>query len=214
MTKRTTPERLTPADLRARLRSGAVLVDLRDPRVYGAGHIAGSLNVASDSPQLGERIGWFAPPGHPLLLLAETEAEVARTLQALARVGLDDVAGFAIGSAAVRESGLPVATLPNVTPPELADRLRTDPALLVLDVREPVEWDEFHIAGATHIPMREVAARLAELPRNRPIALVCRGGARSSLVGSMLLSRGFTDLVNVWGGMGAWHQAGLPVTAG
>jgi rhodanese-related sulfurtransferase len=60
--------------------------------------------------------------------------------------------------------------------------------------------------------MREVAARLAELPRNRPIALVCRGGARSSLVGSMLLSRGFTDLVNVWGGMGAWQQAGLPVT--
>jgi hydroxyacylglutathione hydrolase len=168
--------------------------------------------VASDSPQLGERIGWFAPPGHPLVFLAETEAELGRTLQALARVGLDDVAGYAIGSTAVRESGLPVATLPNVTPPELAQRLRNDPALLVLDVREPVEWAESHIGGATHIPMREVAARLAELPRNRPIALVCRGGARSSLVGSMLLSRGFTDLVNVWGGMGAWQQAGLPVT--
>jgi glyoxylase-like metal-dependent hydrolase (beta-lactamase superfamily II)/rhodanese-related sulfurtransferase len=212
MTKPTTPERLTPADLRTRLLSGALLVDLRDPRAYGAGHVAGSLNVASDSPQLGERIGWFAPPGRPLVLLAETEAELGRTLQALARVGLDDVAGYAIGSAAVRESGLPVATLPNVTPPELADRLRTDPGLLVLDVREPVEWDEAHIAGAVHIPMREVAGRLAELPRNRPIALVCRGGARSSLVGSMLLGRGFTDLVNVWGGMGAWHQAGLPVT--
>jgi glyoxylase-like metal-dependent hydrolase (beta-lactamase superfamily II)/rhodanese-related sulfurtransferase len=212
MTKRATPERLAPADLRARLQAGAVLVDLRDPRVYGAGHVAGSLNVASDSPQLGERIGWFAPPGRPLVLLAETEAELGRTLQALARVGLDDVAGYAIGSAAVRESGLPVAALPNVTPPELAQRLRTDPALLVLDVREPVEWAESHIPGATHIPMREVATRLAELPRNRPIALLCRGGARSSLVGSMLLGRGFTDLVNVWGGMAGWHQAGLPVT--
>ena len=120
--------------------------------------------------------------------------------------------GYAIGSAVVRETGLPVATLPNLTAPELAERLRREPGLLVLDVREPVEWEESHIAGATHIPMREVAGRLAELPRNRPIALLCRGGARSSLVASMLLGRGFTDLVNVWGGMGAWLQAGLPAT--
>jgi hydroxyacylglutathione hydrolase len=214
MHTRATPERLTPAALRTRLQAGAVLVDLRDPRVYGAGHLAGSLNVAADSPQFGERVGWFAPPGKPICLLAETEADVERALPALARVGLDQVAGYAVGSAAVRETGLPLATLPSLTPPELARRLDQDKSLLVLDVREPVEWDEGHIAGATHIPMREVAGRLAELPRNRPIALVCRGGARSSLVASLLLSRGFTDLVNVWGGMGAWQQARLPVTQG
>ena len=64
--------------------------------------------------------------------------------------------------------------------------------------------------GARHIPMRQVSERLAEIPRDRRIALTCAGGTRSSLVASLLLSRGFTDLVNVWGGMNGWAQAGLP----
>ena len=212
MTQRAAPERLEPEDLRARLAAGAVLVDFRDPRIFGAGHVAGSLNVAIDSPQLGERVGWFAPPGRPLVLLVETEAHFARALSALARIGLDDVAGYVIGSAAVRESGLRVEELPQVTAPELAERLRAEPDLVVLDVREPVEWEEGHVPGARHIPMREVPGRLAELPRDRRIALICRGGARSSLVGSVLLSHGFTDLLNTWGGVSAWLEAGLPVT--
>ena len=105
-----------------------------------------------------------------------------------------------------------VEELPQVTAPELAERLRAEPDLVVLDVREPVEWEEGHVPGARHIPMREVPGRLAELPRDRRIALICRGGARSSLVGSVLLSHGFTDLLNTWGGVSAWLEAGLPVT--
>jgi len=204
--------RLSPGDLPARLAAGAILVDFRDPRVFGSGHVAGSLNVAIDSPQLGERVAWFTPPGRPLVLLAETEADLGRALGPLARAGLDNVAGYLIGSAAVRETGLPVRQLPNVTASELAERLRGERDLVVVDVREPVEWDEGHVPGALHIPMREVAGRLGELPRDRPLVMMCRGGARSSLVGSLLLAHGFTDLLNVWGGMSAWLEAGLPVT--
>jgi hydroxyacylglutathione hydrolase len=73
-----------------------------------------------------------------------------------------------------------------------------------------VEWADGHVPGARHIPMRQVAERIAEIPRDRTVAITCAGGARSSVVGSMLLARGFTDLVNVWGGMTGWAQAGLP----
>ena len=97
-------------------------------------------------------------------------------------------------------------------PVELAHRIAHEPDLVVLDVREPVEWADGHIRGARHVPMREVADRLAEIPRDRRVALTCAGGVRSSLVGSLLLARGFTDLLNVWGGMTGWTQAGLPVT--
>jgi glyoxylase-like metal-dependent hydrolase (beta-lactamase superfamily II)/rhodanese-related sulfurtransferase len=211
MTRRPTPERLQPADLAARLAAGATLVDIRDPRAFGAGHVAGSLNVWIDGPQFAERVSWFAPPDRPLVLLAETEGEVARALSSLARIGLDEVQAYVVGSAAVGAAGRPVAELPNVTAPELARRLQAGADLVVLDVREPVEWEEGHIAGALHIPMREVAGRVGELPRDRPIALVCRGGPRSSLVGSLLLGRGFTRLTNVWGGMTGWLEAGLPV---
>jgi hydroxyacylglutathione hydrolase len=211
MLERPTPERVQPGDLAARLAAGATLVDVRDPRAFGAGHVAGSLNVWIDGPQFAERLSWFAPPDRPLILLAESEGEVARGLSALARIGLDEVAAYVIGTAAVRASGLPMAELPNMTAPELARRLEAERDLVVVDVREPFEWEEGHVPGARHVPMRQVPDRFDELPRDRPIALICRGGPRSSLVGSLLLTRGFTGLVNVWGGMTGWMEAALPV---
>ncbi len=211
MLKRATPERLSPGDVGARLAAGATLVDVRDPRAFGAGHVAGSLNVWIDSPQFAERVGWFTPPDRPLVLLAETEMDVARAIAALARIGLDDVAGYVVGSPSVRASGLPVTELPNVSASDLHHRLAAERDLVVLDVREPLEWEEGHVPGAVHIPMREVTARAAELPRDRPIAVICRGGPRSSTVGSLLLARGFSRLTNVWGGMIGWLEAGLPV---
>lgn len=206
------PVRLESRDLHDRLSAGAVLVDTRDPRAFGAGHVAGSLNVWIDGPQFAERVAWFVPSDRSLLLLVEAEAEVARAVPALARVGLDDVVGYVVGAAAVRAAALPVGTLTNVTVQELAQRLAHERDLVVLDVREPAEWTEGHMPGARHIPMRQVMERLGEIPRDRRIALTCAGGTRSSLVGSLLLARGFTDLVNVWGGMTGWVQAGLPTT--
>ena len=112
----------------------------------------------------------------------------------------------------MRGCGLPVGTLTNVSVQELAHRVAHEPDLVVVDVREPAEWSEGHIAGARSIPMRQVTERLDEIPRDRRVALTCAGGTRSSIVGSLLLARGFTDLLNVWGGMNGWAQAGLPVS--
>ena len=213
MQQRSAPLRIEPRDLDDRLAAGAVLVDTREPRVFGAGHVAGSLNVWIDGPQFAERVSWFLPPGAPIALLVETEADAARAVPALARVGLDDIAGYVVGTD-VRACGLPVGTLTNFTVQELASRVAHEPDLVVLDVREPAEWADGHMPGARHIPMRQVSERLAEIPRDRPVALTCAGGTRSSLVASLLLSRGFTDLVNVWGGMNGWAQAGLPIARG
>ena len=109
----------------------------------------------------------------------------------------------------MRASGLPVGTLTNVTVQELAHRVAHEPDLVVVDVREPMpSGATVTCRGARHIPMRQVTERLDEIPRDRRVALTCAGGMRSSLVGSLLLARGFTDLVNVWGGMTGWAQAG------
>jgi hydroxyacylglutathione hydrolase len=212
MPQRPAPVKLKPRELGDRLSAGAVLVDTRDPRAFGAGHVAGSLNVWIDGPQFAERVAWFVKPGATLLLLVEADADVARAVPALARIGLDDVAGCVVGASAVRESGMPVGTLSNITPQQLSQRLANEDDLVVLDVREPAEWTDGHMPGARHIPMRQVAARLAEIPRDRWVALTCAGGTRSSLVGSMLLARGYTDLLNVWGGTAGWAEAGLPTT--
>jgi rhodanese-related sulfurtransferase len=81
---------------------------------------------------------------------------------------------------------------------------------LLLDVREPEEWDAGHAPGAAHVPMREVPARAAELPRDRRIVAICRSGSRSRAIAEMLLADGY-DVVNTIGGMKAWQANGFDV---
>jgi rhodanese-related sulfurtransferase len=81
---------------------------------------------------------------------------------------------------------------------------------VVIDVREPDEWDAGHAAAARHIPMGQVEARLDEVPRDVTSVIVCRSGGRSGTVTQFLNSHGINAL-NMSGGMNAWEKAGLPV---
>lgn len=74
---------------------------------------------------------------------------------------------------------------------------------ILLDVREPSELRVVGIAGALHIPMRHVPGRLAELPRERRILVLCHHGGRSQVVADWLHAAGF-DAANVAGGIDAW----------
>lgn len=80
----------------------------------------------------------------------------------------------------------------------------------VLDVREPDEWAAGHVQGAVHVPMGEVVARLAEVPDDRRVHVMCRIGGRSAQVAQYLIGQG-VDAVNVDGGMMAWASAGRAV---
>ena len=93
-----------------------------------------------------------------------------------------------------------------MTPAEVHERRE---GLLILDVREKDEWNAGRIEGALHIPMAEVDTRSDEIDPTRTIACVCRSGARSGKITTMLRSRGY-DVHNVDGGMRAWDAAGLP----
>lgn len=84
--------------------------------------------------------------------------------------------------------------------------------LQIVDVREPYEWLAGHIDGAAHIPMNQVIARLDEIDRDRPVAVVCRSGNRSGTVADYLVARGY-DAHNLTGGMLAWARARLPFAA-
>lgn len=77
----------------------------------------------------------------------------------------------------------------------------------ILDVREPFEYDAGHVAGSLHVPMNEVGARLDEIPRDRPIVVVCHLGQRSALVADFLRRQGM-DAHNLDGGLEAWAAAG------
>lgn len=82
----------------------------------------------------------------------------------------------------------------------------------MLDVREPFEWQEYHMPGAILIPLGQLPRRLSEVPKDRPIVVVCRSGNRSEIGRDILLQAGFTAVTSMEGGMRAWRNAGLPVT--
>ncbi len=80
--------------------------------------------------------------------------------------------------------------------------------VFLLDVREPDEWAAGHAPDAHHIPMMEVPARLAEVPADSDVVVVCRSGARSGQVVGYLMNQGWDNLSNLDGGMRAWSAAG------
>lgn len=101
--------------------------------------------------------------------------------------------------------------VPEIGPDELADR--ADEAL-VLDVREPAEYDAGHVPGAVNLPQADLATRLAELPRDKPLLLICQAGYRSLRAAQFLAQAGFADVASVRGGTAAWQAAGRPVETG
>ena len=84
----------------------------------------------------------------------------------------------------------------------------------VLDVREPSEWAAGHIAGATLIPLGELASRVSEVPRDRQVVVVCRSGNRSAQGRDVLLAAGHPSVTSMAGGMNDWAAAGYPTTTG
>jgi rhodanese-related sulfurtransferase len=98
-----------------------------------------------------------------------------------------------------------------------ADRLRreSDPKPVTVDVREANEFADVRLPeNVVLIPLSEFAARFEELPRDRPLLMMCAGGTRSAAATGHLLRNGFTDVVNVAGGIKEWQAAGLPVKRG
>lgn len=191
---------------------GACVVDVRDPATYGEGHVPGALNVWIESPQFADRVSWFVPVGAPLFLVAQGPSDLERAIQALARVGVEDILGFPEwGMIEWRSDRFPTETVEQITAYDLAAWLEQHRDLILIDVREPFEWGEGHIDGALHVPMLDAMRRRAEIPADRPKAVLCAGGLRSSTVISALKREGIGNWYNVSGGMTAWLKAGYPV---
>ncbi|MBK7217667.1 MAG: rhodanese-like domain-containing protein [Candidatus Promineofilum sp.] len=104
-----------------------------------------------------------------------------------------------------------LTTLADSVDAATVNAVKDNPGVFLIDVREPDEYAAGHIPGITLIPMGEVAARLAELPRDKEIIVTCRTGNRSGQVADLLREQGFTNVHNMSGGIVAWEEAGYPV---
>ena len=106
-----------------------------------------------------------------------------------------------------------VEKLPSEISVDIAAAKR-DAGAFILDVREPEEWVEYHIPGATLIPLGELEVRVNEVPSNQEVVVVCRSGNRSKVGRDILLSANFNQVTSMTGGMKEWSAAGYDTVTG
>jgi rhodanese-related sulfurtransferase len=203
---------LSPADVLRLSNQGHVVLDVRPAERFGEGHVPGALNIGLGG-QFASWAGTLVPMNTPLIIVAETEANVDEALMRLARVGHESVKGFLKGGMqAWREAGLEFGSVRQISVDELRALLEENGDLQVIDVRRAAEYADGHVPRAASLPLApRLAARAAQLNPKRPTAIICAGGYRSSAAASLLTGRGFNQLYNVSGGTSAWVKAGYAV---
>lgn len=93
------------------------------------------------------------------------------------------------------------------TPVDLADHLATGARPVLLDVREPWEYERVHLPDSLLLPMGEIMGRMGELDPAAETVVICHHGVRSLQVAHVLASRGFSNIVNLRGGIDAWAES-------
>ncbi len=209
------PRPLTVQAAVDQFRLGAAMLDLRDKEAYRQEHIPGSVHLTGDD-QLSNRIGFVMPPNIPIVLLLEDVDDYAEVVYALARVGYDTVAGYLDDSLETWQAmGLPVTSgdVQDIQPDELNALLQSGNGdqPLVVDVREPWEYEQGHIPGALLMPLGDLGQSVEDLDPQQPVAVVCATGSRSQSAAALFGQKGFETVYNVVGGTMRWMQRGLPL---
>lgn len=207
------PPALSVSEFDGERRAGTIVLDTRAPEAFGGGHIPGALNVGL-GPAFATWAGTVLPEGTRVLLVLDRPGDLPEASWQLLRIGYPQPAGWLRGGmAAWRTAHRPLETTPQITVDELNERLDRGEVHL-LDVRQPDEWTAGHVPGATYITGAELPRRLSEVPDDKPVAVTCGSGYRSSVAASLLAKEGRTAVANVLGGMTAWKQADLPLEKG
>jgi hydroxyacylglutathione hydrolase len=182
----------------------AVVLDVRDPHAFAAGHRPGALNVNAGGSSFGTRAA-FVLPERPIVIDAIDERQAQRAAQRLHAVGIFDLIGWRVGGGDEQ--------MEPVTIDELERRLAAD-EILLYDVREADERDSGFIPGSAHLPYR-TARQAAEngLVEDRPIVTICESGARAAIAASVLSSIGLNARPVLDGGLNAWRARGGETTS-
>jgi rhodanese-related sulfurtransferase/glyoxylase-like metal-dependent hydrolase (beta-lactamase superfamily II) len=192
--------------------SGAQILDVRDATEYAKGHLAGSINIGL-AGQYATWAGTVLDRNKPIVIIAEPGRELEAALR-LGRIGFDHVRGYLRGGMqALAERMDLVRSTERVSAQMAADELASTEPPLVLDIRDPREWETRHITRSMNIPLNHLQERVAEVPRDRRIVVHCEGGYRSSIAASILHHYGITNLIEMAGGLTAWEAAQLPVVS-
>jgi hydroxyacylglutathione hydrolase len=191
-------------------KENTVVVDTREPDAFAGSFIPHALSIWLDGLTIFP--GWVLNDEQHILLVTARQEDMETAQAYLWRIGYHNIVGYLCsGINAWRDAGKPIEHLDTLSATELKEKLDHNEVLL-LDVREPREWEEGHVRGAKRIYVGHLMAHTDGLPRDTPIASTCSVGYRGGLGASILKRSGFSKVYNVLGGMKAWRNLGYPLT--
>ncbi len=177
------PAPADPAQLRSRIDAGEWVVDLRSRTAFAAGHLAGSLGFELSNNFI-TYLGWLYRYGTPLTLIGETEQQILDARRELVRIGIDDVAGAAVGDIDTLAGDVALRSYQVSDFAGLAAARAAGP-VQILDARRAGERAQGYVRGSLHIPLHELAQRLGEVPPGK-VWVYCGSGYRASIAASVL----------------------------
>jgi hydroxyacylglutathione hydrolase len=205
------PPALTVEEFKRAQSDGAVVLDVRSPEAFGGAHLPSALNVGADG-SFATWAGTVLPEDAPVLLVLDGPDQLWPVTWDLLRIGYQTPIGWLSGGLdSWRTAAEPLEDLPQISVHELRDRLEAG-QLNLLDVRQPAEWASGRAPSAQFVTGAELPERLDEIPTNKPLAVACGSGYRSSVAASLIAAGGRVPVLNVLGGMAAWKAADYPLS--
>jgi hydroxyacylglutathione hydrolase len=198
------PPALSAPQVRNHLDHGLPLIDGRRRRAFAQEHVPGALNIELDG-SFGAYVGWLLPFNKSLMLLIEDDAGRKEAVAQLIRIGYERLRGHLDGGLdAWKSAGYPTNSFEAITVDELSARLERHDQLAVLDVRDAAEWESGHIPGSQHIHIGDLMQHLHEIPRDIPVATICRSGHRAAMAASIVAALGCETVAVLRGGVSDW----------
>jgi hydroxyacylglutathione hydrolase len=190
---------LLPQRVKELTEAGAVVIDGRDQREFDSAHVPDSINVTTNQTAVGTRAAWVLDPETEVIVTAEGDEYAQRMIGLLEAVGFRHIRGYLAGGLnAWRAAGLDMETTPALDVSGLAERIKKG-EVIVLDVRDDVEWEAGHVEGSIHVPYQELREEVPDEVQNvdKPLAVACSGGIRSSIAASLLKRAGIKNIEHV-----------------
>lgn len=194
-------------------KTGAVILDTRDPQVFVNGFIPNSINIGIDG-NFAPWVGTLIPDIKQPILLVTDEGRNEEVLTRLSRVGFDGAVGYLEGGfAAWKSAGKETDWIKSIPAEKLAEMMETA-QITILDVRKANEFLSEHVEKAINLPLDYINENFISIDKNKTYFVHCAGGYRSVIFNSIMRSRGYDKLIDVAGGFKAIKENGnIPITA-
>jgi len=198
-------QQLTAAQLWLEQGRGVLILDTRPAEQFTSFHIAGSMQIGL----MGSFASWAAiliGASQRILLVAESANCAQEAHNRLARVGLNNVAGYTLADKQQwQQRGLELTSLPIYQHEDTCRTLQTNPAAQLIDVRSRAEWLQGHLPGATSMPLLELTGQAVSIDPSKPILVYCRDEYRATIAASILLRDHARNISILTGDVDEWQ---------